>query len=282
MPTNPNFSPTFSTNEIYRNVDDTRCLTDDLDTIESDIKLLENGKANVEHTHTGYAAAIHTHAQYADIDHEHSEYSLTTHTHSDYAAISHNHPEYALSSDVDAIQAQVGDTSVSAQISAALSSKADINHTHSEYANVSHTHNEYASVNHTHSYNDLTDKPTTSAPSLVDSVSEEGTYGSWTYRKWENGTSEAWYCENFGEVELKSLTAFGVWSNDSYSARSVNFPSGLFNSTPMVISNVYSSGYTFSQVASATKDSMVYRIWTSASATIDNVSIVIYAIGKWK
>lgn len=282
MPTNPNFSPTYSTNEIYRNVDDTRCLTDDLDTIESDIVALENGKANVEHTHTGYAAAIHTHSQYADRDHEHSEYSLTTHTHSDYAMVAHSHPEYALSSDVDAIQAQVGDTSVSAQISAAVSSKADINHTHSEYANVNHTHQEYATVGHTHSYNDLTDKPTTSTSPLVDSISEEGTYGNFTYRKWTNGTSEAWYYESFGEVELKSLTAFGVWSNDAYNARSVNFPSGLFNSMPMAVCNVYSSGYTFSQVASITKDSMVYRIWASASATINNVGIVIYVVGKWK
>lgn len=249
---NPNFSPEYSTNSVWVNENQEMCLTDYLDDMEADIDSLQTGKANTNHTH----------AEYAPLEHEHVQYALTTHTHEGYAAATHSHPEYALSSEVDTIQSQIGDTSVSAQISAAVSSKAD--------------------VNHTHSYNDLTDKPTTPVSSLVDNVSEEGTYGNFTYRKWENGTSEAWYYENFGEVELKSLSAFGVWSNDAYNARSVNFPSGLFNSIPMAVCNVYSSGYTFSQVASATKDSMVYRIWAPSSATINNVSIVIYVVGKWK
>lgn len=269
---NPNFNPEYSTNSIWVNEDQDVCLTDYLDDMETDIGSLQTGKANTNHTH----------AEYAPLEHEHVQYALTNHTHEGYAAATHSHPEYALSSEVDSIQAQVGDTSVSAQIAAAVSSKADINHTHNEYASVNHTHQEYAAANHTHSYNDLTDKPTPSTSSLVDNISEEGTYGNFTYRKWENGTSEAWYCENFGTVELKSLSSFGVWSNDAYNARSVNFPSGLFNSIPMAVCNVYSSGYTFSQVASATKDSMVYRIWAPSSATINDVSIVIYVVGKWK
>lgn len=38
---NPNFTPLFSTNEIYRDTDNTICLTDDLDAIEAAIEELD-------------------------------------------------------------------------------------------------------------------------------------------------------------------------------------------------------------------------------------------------
>lgn len=59
---NPNFNPTLSSNDVWRDQDPTRCLTDDLDAIETDISALERGKAEATHTHEGYA----------DSDHEHS------------------------------------------------------------------------------------------------------------------------------------------------------------------------------------------------------------------
>ena len=65
------FTPTLSTNEIFRGNDQTRFLTNDLDTIESDISALESGKANANHTHEGYAAASHTHSGYAQTNHNH-------------------------------------------------------------------------------------------------------------------------------------------------------------------------------------------------------------------
>ena len=93
---NPNFNPTYSTNDIWRDIDDTRCLTDDLDAIESDIVTLETGKADVAHTH------------------------------SEYALVNHTHEGYALASDVAALSALVGDTAVSAQISNAITNKVDV------------------------------------------------------------------------------------------------------------------------------------------------------------
>lgn len=56
------FNPMMSTNEVFRNTDRSRCLTDDLDTIESNIQTLNAGKANSDHTHDGYAATDHTHS----------------------------------------------------------------------------------------------------------------------------------------------------------------------------------------------------------------------------
>lgn len=111
--TNPNFTATLSTNDLYRNLDTSRCLTDDLDTIEADILALETaigdgagggdyaaanhthseyalatdltalqttvaGKSDVNHTHSGYASSEHNHdADYADIDHTHSASDIT-------------------------------------------------------------------------------------------------------------------------------------------------------------------------------------------------------------
>lgn len=66
---NPNFDPQHSTNEIWRDEDGTRCLTDDLDQIELDITSLEtevNNKAPSDHNHTGFAPSAHTH-QSADV-----------------------------------------------------------------------------------------------------------------------------------------------------------------------------------------------------------------------
>lgn len=59
---NPNFNPTFSSNDIWRDQDSTRCLTDDLNAIEADISALDVGKAESNHTHSEYATGHHTHA----------------------------------------------------------------------------------------------------------------------------------------------------------------------------------------------------------------------------
>lgn len=56
---NPNFVPLFSTNEIYRNTDNTICLTDDLDAIEAAIEELEESQVNPSQ----FASANHTHSE---------------------------------------------------------------------------------------------------------------------------------------------------------------------------------------------------------------------------
>lgn len=84
MPTNPDFNPMHSSNDIWRNQDLTRCLTDDLDAMDSDISALKTGKANTDHTHTGYALTEHTHTA-ADVG-----AAPAAHTH-DYAPTSHSH-----------------------------------------------------------------------------------------------------------------------------------------------------------------------------------------------
>lgn len=92
---NPNFDGLWSTNQVWRDLDETRCLTDDLDNIEADIAEMQTGKAASDHTHTGYAAAEHTHDGYAPATHSHTEYAPATHDHTGYAAENHTHDGYA-------------------------------------------------------------------------------------------------------------------------------------------------------------------------------------------
>lgn len=86
MSNNPYFSPDVSTDSVYRGQDTTRCLSDDLDTIEEDLAGLEAGKAASDHIHTGYAAVDHTHTPAA------IGAAPNDHTHN-YAAASHSHAQ---------------------------------------------------------------------------------------------------------------------------------------------------------------------------------------------
>lgn len=168
---NGEFNPTWSTDNIWREEDMERCLSNDLNTIEANITNLQTGKANIAHTHTEYAAASEVTALQtlvgdtsvasqisssvatkADIDHTHPGYASLEHTHSyndlnDKPAIPTSLPanggnsdtvdgkhanEFASVTDVTALQTLVGDTSVSAQIATQISSKADVSHTHDD------------------------------------------------------------------------------------------------------------------------------------------------------
>lgn len=68
------FVGSFSTDEIWRGNDTNRCLTDDLDAMDTLHSALPSTYAALSHEHTGYAASNHTHDGYAASDHAHDEY----------------------------------------------------------------------------------------------------------------------------------------------------------------------------------------------------------------
>ena len=138
---NPNFAPTFSTDEVYRGENLNRCLTDDLDAIEADVSALETGKAAANHTHSGYAAAEHEHSEYAAASHEHSSYAATGHAHSEYAAAAHEHSNYANADHAHADYAMTAHEHTG---------YAAAEHTHTGFAAENHIHNEYAAAEHDH------------------------------------------------------------------------------------------------------------------------------------
>lgn len=75
------FTPTLSTNEVFRGNDETRFLTYVLNDLDTAIAALQSGKANTDHTHSGYASANHTHTGYAAANHTHSGYAASNHNH---------------------------------------------------------------------------------------------------------------------------------------------------------------------------------------------------------
>ena len=228
---NPNFSPTYSTNEIWRDTSRNRCLTDDLDAIESDIETLETGKADADHTHTGYAAANHSHS-YNDltnkptiptipsslpanggnadtVDGKHAaEFAAAGHSHTDYAPKSHTHAGFAAA-----------------------------NHTHSGYAATNHTHTGYAASGHTHSYNDLTNKPT--IPSIPASLPANGGNADTLDGKHASAFASAAHVHGTTPVteantNLNDYAVAGVYSF-SVANQPVNRPSGTSNGWLVVV-----------------------------------------------
>ena len=125
---NPMFTPETSTNQIYRNQDDTRCLTDDLDAIEADIEDLQNGKADTAHTHTGYAPTAHAHTEYAPTSHTHTEYAAVGHAH-DYAPTAHTHTASDVGAAASAHTHAQGEVT---GLATALAGKANATHTHAQ------------------------------------------------------------------------------------------------------------------------------------------------------
>ena len=125
--TNPNFQPTLSTNEIWRDVYSNRCLTDDLDAIEADIDALQS---SVEGLDGDFATADHTHTGYATTD----EVDALVDAIASKADATHTHTGYASTNEVDALENVVA-------------GKADVSHTHTDYASLTHSHNEYATIN---------------------------------------------------------------------------------------------------------------------------------------
>lgn len=120
---NPNFVPTFSSDEIFRGRDIERCISDDLDTIESNIDAIQSsldGYALTNHTHDEYASTTDIKALRDAIGSK----ANAIHTHSEYAATNHAHDEYATLSSISALEEE-------------LSKKSDSTHIHPIYAEVS-------------------------------------------------------------------------------------------------------------------------------------------------
>lgn len=103
---------------------------------------------------------------------------------------------------------------------------------------------------------------------LKEFVYDQGTNGSWKYRKWyPSGRVEAWYTVNTGQIILGTKYADGVYSNDTYKEVTVTIPGGIFTAKPRAFINVRSNSYTISQVYATNAGSVLYRIWSSFSST---------------
>lgn len=282
------FTPEYSTNSIFYDTDMEDCLTNHIEDMEAEINTLETGKANVNHVHEGYALVGHVHNEYAPVNHSHSEYAVVAGSNEFNGEQKFKNAEYCNTLSDTASGVGCAFKASRALVNEALVDKLIITSTTRQmpiytYTGVSDgamsglTKIGYIDTNGNAVFNG-----TVSATNIKDSVVEQGTVGNMRYQKWSSGKSEAWYSESLGELSLNTGMAGGVWSSIACNGRVVTFPTGLFIGKPLAVSNVYSDGYTFSQVAAADSTRMIYRIWSPYSITISGTEIVIHVVGKWK
>ena len=117
-----------------------------------------------------------------------------------------------------------------------------------------------------------------SAGSADDYVTEQGTSGDWTYRKWNSGTAECWRTIS----DDRPSTAFSATGSVYYrNVTGISFPSGLFTARPKVVVNA-----DFGNVGSASATGVSATGFTitelSAVSTARAVTLDIYAVGSWR
>ena len=125
---------------------------------------------------------------------------------------------------------------------------------------------------------------------LIPLISETGTFTSGTstfyYRKWNDGTSEAWGHVS-GSVTITESSDFGgLYSSDEILASNITFPEGLFINRPDVIAQLESRGtvaflVTATTAASATQSGS-YRIVQPSYSSYPNYTICYQIRGRWK
>lgn len=111
--------------------------------------------------------------------------------------------------------------------------------------------------------------------STADYIVEQGTSGIWTYRKWNSGIAECW---GINSASVTCSVISSPWIRGSMN--NINFPSSLFNDTPLVMLTGFNAEWV--SLASHSKDaiSTIY-IYTVATGTSTR-SVRIHAIGTWK
>lgn len=110
----------------------------------------------------------------------------------------------------------------------------------------------------------------------ADWVTEQGTSGSWSYRKWNSGKIEAWTRWNVGTVAITTATAtFGGYRSGE---QTLTIPSGIFTSVPFTVGiKTYSMGGWLVNIRGTSATSISAYYGAGASTTIQDQTIDIYA-----
>lgn len=113
---------------------------------------------------------------------------------------------------------------------------------------------------------------------INDAVTEQGTSGIWTYRKWSSGIAECW-----GIKAAASYAITGTWGQGKYASTSQTYPSGLFVAAPVITINKYGggSGLIWASVNSNTTSQVNFYVCDTSSQTV-TCQFSLYAVGRWK
>lgn len=111
-----------------------------------------------------------------------------------------------------------------------------------------------------------------------------GSNGTWYWRKWANGTAEAWGCRNFGNMAITT-----AWGNLYRSAVfTQDLPNNVFIRTPDAINiNIVHSNFggwicKHEQTAPSADTTGSFIFVRPASATATPTNIGFYVVGEWK
>ena len=110
----------------------------------------------------------------------------------------------------------------------------------------------------------------------TNTVTEEGTSGDWTYRKWASGKAEAW-----GTLSASSAKFTATGSVYYRSLTSQAFPTSLFNAAPRVTATVEMANIGGTTVQNVTSSTFTVNVM-SAVATSRALTIYVYAVGTWQ
>ena len=110
----------------------------------------------------------------------------------------------------------------------------------------------------------------------ADWVVEQGTSGSWSYRKWHSGKIEAWTRWSVGTVAITTASpAYGGYRSGELST---TIPSGIFTSVPRAVGiKTYSQGGWLSHLRASSATSITAYMGCAQSMTITGQTIDIYA-----
>ena len=119
-------------------------------------------------------------------------------------------------------------------------------------------------------------------------ITESGTSGIWTYRKWSDGTAECWGKKDFS---VNITSAWGnMYTSGAISGSNISFPSNLFIETPVVNASLLvrsaggilmAPGGAGSNIASKSQTG-VYEIARGTSLTGGAYTINYDVKGTWK
>lgn len=115
----------------------------------------------------------------------------------------------------------------------------------------------------------------------VDYVIEEGTSGSWRYRKWKSGRLEQWRRADTGTYTINQANGalyVGNWYPLTYPIEFYDYPSVTANASLDTTAYVI-----LTQLDAGHKDKVYVRcVATSSVSGISLFSLHIHAVGRWK
>ena len=111
-------------------------------------------------------------------------------------------------------------------------------------------------------------------------IIETGSGGIWTWCKWSDGTAECW-----GKTVAKSYAMTSTSGNGFYTSDNFTLPSGVFTEVTAAfaerLQGSNDNGLITVNMREVTATRLSAWIQCTVSVTL-NISIALYAIGRWK